>query len=255
MWAGRLGWAAFLLCVGAVLASLIGAVGSGQEAWHFRVGFTILQYAMYAAVAGILFSIVALLLGRRGGDGRLRLISGVALLVGLAFLVYLGSLIATARSVPALHDITTNLDDVPAFGALPVREDNLENIPDLGRAPLKALPPEERWKAVHREAYGDLRTVQTPWSVEETVKRAEALARERGWEVVTADPQRGTVEAVATTFFFRFKDNVVVRVRPAPTGGSLIDMRSISRVGGSDVGLNAKRVRGFLEDLQQQQQS
>jgi uncharacterized protein (DUF1499 family) len=60
------------------------------------------------------------------------------------------------------------------------------------------------------------------------------------------------LEATETTFFFRFKDDVVVRARPAPGGGSLVDMRSISRVGGSDVGLNAKRVRAFLADLQSQ---
>ncbi|HEV2866129.1 MAG TPA: DUF1499 domain-containing protein, partial [Allosphingosinicella sp.] len=52
-------------------------------------------------------------------------------------------------------------------------------------------------------------------------------------------------------FFFRFRDNVVVRVRPDSDGsGSVVDMRSISRVGVSDVGVNARRVRAFLADLQ-----
>ena len=87
-----------------------------------------------------------------------------------------------------------------------------------------------------------------PWSVDETVRRAEALARERGWEVASADP-RGIVEATDTSTFFRFKDDVVVRVTPNPTGGSHVDMRSVSRVGVSDVGVNAKRIRAFLDDL------
>ena len=66
------------------------------------------------------------------------------------------------------------------------------------------------------------------------------------------DPQAGTLEATAETLFFRFKDDVVVRVRPDPAraGGSIVDMRSISRVGGSDIGVNAKRIRAFLADLQ-----
>ena len=66
------------------------------------------------------------------------------------------------------------------------------------------------------------------------------------------DPAAGIVEATETSFFFRFKDDVVVRARPAPDGGSQVDMRSISRVGVSDVGVNAKRVRAFLADLQAQ---
>jgi len=83
------------------------------------------------------------------------------------------------------------------------------------------------------------------------VRRAEALARDRGWVVANVDARAGIVEATATTLFFRFKDDVVVRVRPDPArpGGSVVDMRSISRVGGSDVGVNAARIRAFLADL------
>ena len=60
------------------------------------------------------------------------------------------------------------------------------------------------------------------------------------------------LEATDTTLFFRFKDDVVVRIRPDPAraGGSIVDMRSISRVGVSDVGVNAKRIRDFLRDLE-----
>jgi len=88
--------------------------------------------------------------------------------------------------------------------------------------------------------------------VAEVTTGAEALAKSRGWQIAQTDPQAGTVEATATTLFFRFKDDVVVRVRPDPArpGGSIVDMRSISRVGGSDIGLNAQRIRSFLADLQ-----
>jgi hypothetical protein len=158
--------------------------------------------------------------------------------------------VRTARSVPAIHDVTTNLADVPQFSRLTVRADNLDNVPDLGRAELKAMAPEARWKAVHASAYGDLRTVRVPMNVADTIRRAEALARERGWKIALADPEGGRLEATDTSLFFRFKDDVVVRARPDPSGGSQVDMRSISRVGGSDVGVNAKRVRSFLADLQ-----
>lgn len=249
--AGRITTAALVLSIGAVLAALIAAVGSGQGAWHFRTGFSILQYSLIAAAFGALLAVAGLVAARGGGMHRLTWRNIVALVVGLAFVLYLGSQIAAARSVPAIHDVSTNLDDIPKFYRLVVRSDNMANIPDLGRRDLARLPPRERWKAVHREAYADLRTIRVQWTVRETVERAEQLARDRGWDVVTSDPALGIVEAVDTSTFFRFKDNVLVRVRPAPEGGSLVDMRSISRVGASDVGVNAKRVRAFLRDLQQ----
>ena len=247
----RLSWLALALSVGGLGAALIAAAGSGAGAWPFRIGFTILRYAFYAAIAGGLLAIVAFVIARRGGvrTGRINLL---AFVIAAAFGAYLMNQVATARRVPAIHDATTDLIDVPIFDTLTVRADNLENIPDDGRPDLAALDPESRWKAIHREAYADLRSLRLPLSVAEATQRVEALARARGWQVARADRQGGVVEATATTLFFRFKDDVVVRVRPDPErpGGSIVDMRSISRVGGSDVGVNAARIRAFLADLQ-----
>jgi uncharacterized protein (DUF1499 family) len=249
-WARWITRAALLLCLGSALAALAAAIGSGTGAWHFRVGFTVLRYAFFAAGAGIVLALVGLALARSTRRASLVWKNLVALIVALGFVLYLGQQIRTARSVPAIHDVATDLADLPQFTALKVREDNLENVPDMDRPELKALEPEARWKAIHAEAYGDIGPVTIQASVADTVRRAEALARARGWEVAKADPQAGIVEATDTTFFFRFKDDVVVRVRPAPGGASRVDMRSISRVGGSDVGVNAKRIRAFLSDLQ-----
>jgi hypothetical protein len=250
-WTRRVTWAALLLGVGAVVAALVAALGSAAEIWGFRAGLTSLRYLFWAAAAGAVLGLVGLVMARR--RAKLMLANLVALVVALGFVLYLGNLVRTAKSVPAIHDVTTNLDDLPAFTRLKVRADNLEKIPDEGKPELKALAPEERWKALHRAHYGDLKTVRLASPPAETVRRAAALARDRGWDVATVDAAAGTVEATETSRFFRFKDDVVVRVRPAPGGGSLVDMRSISRVGGSDVGVNAKRVRSFLADLQKNQ--
>ena len=248
-WSGRLTVAAVILCFGSVAMALIGAVGSGRGAWDFRLGFTLLQYAVYAGALGVAIAIVAAFLARRARP-KLVLVNLAAVLVAGAFLAFVGNQIRIARSVPPIHDISTNLEDWPRFYRLTVRDDNLESVPDMGRDDLRALPPRERWKAIHRESYGDIATIRVPWSVEETVARARALAEERGWEIVTADPQRGIVEAVDTSFFFRFKDNIVVRARPVTDRNeTVVDMRSISRVGVSDIGVNARRVRDFLADL------
>lgn len=249
-WGRRLSWAALALSVGGLAVALVAAVGSGAGAWSFMTGFGILRYAFFAAIAGGLLAIIAFFMARRGGlhTGRLNLL---ALIIALAFGGYLMSQIATARQVPAIHDATTDLVDVPQFAALKVRADNLENIPDDGRPELTALDPESRWKAIHRESYGDLRALRLPLTVVEATTRAEALAKARGWHIARSDRPAGTVEATATTFFFRFKDDVVIRIRadPARPGGSIVDMRSISRVGQSDIGVNAQRIRSFLADL------
>ena len=248
-WGARLGWIALLLSLGAIAAALVAAVGSGQGAWHFRFGLTVLRYAFFAAIAGGVLAIAAILLSLRSGGRRSP--GFVALAASILFVAYLGNLILTARSVPAIHDVTTDLDDPPRFRALQLREDNLETVPDDGDAALAAMDAEERWKALHRRAYGDVATMRVPWTVEETIERARTVAEEKGWAIAYFNPDAGILEATDTTFFFRFKDDVAVRARPHPEGGTAVDMRSVSRVGVSDVGVNAERVRDFLEDLRQ----
>lgn len=248
--AKRLTWAALILSLGGLAVALIAAVGSGQGLWHFRTGFSVLRYAWFAAILGGVVALAALFVVRRSGLHGLTRLNLLALIAALVFGLYLGNQILTARSLPAIHDVTTNLEDAPSFYRLRIRDDNLDNVPDLGRPPLARLSPRDRWKAVHSEAYGDLRTIKVPWTVDETLERAVRLAQDRDWEIATIDPHNGILEATDTSFFFRFKDDVVLRARPGGEGGTVIDMRSISRVGASDVGVNAKRIRSFLKDLQ-----
>lgn len=251
-WARRLTWIALVLSIGGVIAALIAALGSGNGAWHFRTGFTVLRYAFFTAIAGGLLALVALVLSQRAKVPGLRTRNVLAFAVALVFVIFLGQQIYIARTVPAIHDVATDLENLPEFRALSVREDNLENVPGEDRPELANLSADERWKALHREAYGDLKPMRVSWTVPETIAKAQALADKRGWDIAYVDPARGRLEATDTTRFFRFKDDVVIRARKDPEGkGTIVDMRSISRVGGSDVGVNAKRVREFLKDLRQ----
>lgn len=248
-WARGISRVALVLAIGSVMVALAAGLGSGRGWWPFRTGFTLLEGAFFAAIAGVLLGLAGLFLGRR----RMSLVLAnlAALVVALGFVLFLGNLVRTAKSVPAIHDVTTNLADVPQFTRLTLRADNLEKIPDEDSAQLKALPAEARWKAVHRLHYGDLHTLRLPLAPAAAVRRAATLAREKGWDVALLDPAAGRLEATATSRFFRFKDDVVILARPAPGGGSLVDMRSVSRVGQSDLGVNAARVRDFLRALQQ----
>jgi uncharacterized protein (DUF1499 family) len=76
------------------------------------------------------------------------------------------------------------------------------------------------------------------------------IAKQSGWKIHTEDAASGIIEATATTFWYGFKDDVIIRIRPAEGGGSVVDLRSISRIGGSDIGANAERIRKFMKSLQ-----
>ena len=241
----RLSWLALALSIGGVAAALVAALGSARGAWDFRVGFTILRYAFFVAIAGGLLAILDWVRAWRAHrDGRA---NAFALLISAAFVGWLGQQIVTARTVPAIHDISTDLEDVPEFRALEVRADNLDSVPEPPG--LAGKGPEDRWQAIHRGYYGDIDTLHVAWSVPETIEKARVLAEKEGWHIAHFDPSRGNLEATDTSLFFGFKDDVVVRARRAERGGTDVDMRSISRVGASDVGVNAARIREFLDDL------
>jgi uncharacterized protein (DUF1499 family) len=163
-----------------------------------------------------------------------------ALLVGLVVAWIPWNGMRQARSLPPIHDISTDTADPPAFVAvLPLRADAPNSAEYAGEAIAEA----------QRAGYPDLAPVALPAPPADAFARALEAARAMGWEIVDADPASGRIEATDTTFWFGFKDDVVVRVRPEGDG-SRIDVRSVSRVGGSDVGANAARIRGYIARLQ-----
>jgi uncharacterized protein (DUF1499 family) len=99
--------------------------------------------------------------------------------------------------------------------------------------------------------YPDLAPAFLAASPDEAYRKALDLVRARGWEVVASDEAGRRIEATDTTFWFGFKDDVAIRVSAIPDGSSRVDVRSVSRVGRSDVGTNAARIRAFLADLGQ----
>src|SRR5690606_5131440 len=147
------------------------------------------------------------------------------------------------ESIPPIHDISTDTEDPPDFVAvLPLRAD-APNTTEYGGSP--DMTPERLSELTH-EAYPDLTTMMLPVPPDAAFERAAAAVEALGWELVEAAPEDGRIEATDTTFWFRFKDDVVIRIRPAD-GGSEIDARSVSRVGGGDAGTNAARLRRFFE--------
>jgi uncharacterized protein (DUF1499 family) len=246
-WSGK---SIFWLGFGSILLALFAALGSGWGLWNFGFGFQLLMLAFGAGLLAVFGGVLVGWWAKRKGRVAARPLRWLGMAMGGAMMLWLLSFAYTARTVPAIHDISTDLADPPQYRMLEVRADNLDQIPGENDPQMKGMNPQQRWAALHQKAYGDIRSVRIAMPVAEAIAKAERLAKVRGWEVAVSDPVEGRLEATDTTRFFRFKDDVVVRVRPTEDGtGSIVDMRSISRVGISDLGMNAKRVRSFIADL------
>jgi uncharacterized protein (DUF1499 family) len=193
----------------------------------------VLRYAAWAGVAALVLSTLSLVVGPRRGRALLALVVA-AVTVGVPW-----SWQQQARSVPPIHDITTDTDDPPAFVAIvPLRAD----------APNPVAYAGAETAAQQRQAYPDIQTRRLQLPAAEAFAAAERAARDLGWTIVAAVPGEGRLEASDTTFWFRFTDDIVVRIRPQGSG-SVVDIRSKSRVGRGDVGTNAARIRRFLDRL------
>src|SRR6056297_151887 len=229
---------ALILSIIALVLLLIGGPGYRMGLWGLGFGLLdTMRYALFAGAAGALLAIVFLVIPRTRAGQAVPLVA--ALVLGLcvaAVPVYVRS---TAESLPFIHDITTDTTNPPEFvDVRPLRQD----------APN---PPEyagEEVAAQQREGYPDLEPLETEMDPEALVKLAEDTAREQGWEIVSAVTADGRIEATDTTLWYGFKDDIVIRVR-ATEDGSILDVRSKSRVGGSDLGKNAARIREYLDDL------
>src|SRR3546814_8753308 len=101
----------------------------------------------------------------RRAPGPLAMVSLAALIIAILFGGYVASLVMTARSVPPIHDVTTNMESVPRFFRLTLREDNFEVVPPKGDPRLIRMTPMDRWRRLHQDAYGDLVTLPVPWTI------------------------------------------------------------------------------------------
>jgi len=235
-------WARFGLGL-AVLAALV-AVASGTGSrfglWTFRTGFTVLAGGVVIAAVAVLISIRGLATAARA---KARFTLAQALL-GLALGIATAALPAwqfqVARSVPAIHDITTDPQNPPVFVALAAARAASPNGDAYGGSKVAAA---------QEAGYPDIKPLELSMPAAQVFDAALAIARSMGWDIAAAEPGEGRIEATATTLWFGFKDDIVIRVRPdAP--GTRLDIRSASRVGKSDVGANARRIRAYLGRLE-----
>lgn len=232
-----------VIAVGFLSLLLLYLAGVGYRSGSLELGpaFALLSACAIGGIAGTGLSIFYILWQRPMGVQLVVIF--LSALCGLAafYMPYRQQLLA--QKVPPIHDITTDTVNPPAFvDVLPLRA-GAPNPPDYAG---------EEVASQQRAGYPDIRSVELTKTPAEVFAAALEVVEASGWELVGSDEASGRIEAVATTQWFGFKDDVVVRIQPGRAGMSVVDVRSKSRVGRSDIGANAARIRGFLSALQQQ---
>lgn len=281
-WRGKFAGIALLFALFAVIWFAAAALGSrfGLWSWQFGLGTMVgnvtAGWGRYILGASAMLAVLALIFALISAP-RLRptMLALAAILITLfAGGRWIGFQL-TALSLPPIHDIQTDWDDPILFSS------DLMSLRTAAGAtnPVEPHPTvpqgvEARWpgyggktvaeaqesaeqdpalagKDADEKPYPPIETLTTNAGRDVVMKTAESLMRQRGWAIVTADAETGRLEATHTSRWFGFKDDVALRVRET-ANGTEVDMRSVSRVGLSDLGANARRVSAFLTDLERE---
>lgn len=236
---GRLALIGMVVALASGLAMALSGIGYQLGLWHFRTGFTIIRWSFWIGAGAGVVALLGLILSR-GKPPKILAAALVGIVVGAVVAYVPWSWKQTLDAHPYIHDITTDTENPPAFVAV-------KALRKEGDHPVEYDGPEVA--AQQREAYPDLMTLIVASDKNKVFAAAEAAVRAMKLEVVEANADEGRIEASHTSLFYGFTDDMVVRV-VADGIGSRVDVRSKSRVGRSDLGQNAKRIRTFMQKLQ-----
>ena len=256
-WVNRLTW------VFIILAPLIFAIAAiGHKLGAFDLGFA---FGTLNTKIGPLMLIVCGVMGLASllGAFIVRPRKGlVPAILGIAIMVFaFGKLSTTKKAVyeklPFIHDVTTDTQDPPVFGEVVMAErakvEGVNTADYVGKmAPVfKDEKPagEKLVSALQTKAFPEIRPLVLSETKDVVFGEAMATAKSMGWKIKEEDLAAGRIDATDTTFWYGFDDDITIRLRDGKGGGTIVDVRSLSRIGGSDLGKNADRVGEFLRRL------
>lgn len=236
----KVGLVLSVVAVGIALCLLaLGPLGWRLGWWHYRVGlYQMLPASGWAAGSAIALSLATLVLGRSKLRPAMLAALALSFAVG-ASLVYVPLQYTYARrTLPPINDISTDTADRPAFHAvLAARKAELTDRIDV---------PEPQLSQQQRAGYPNIAPVRTALRARQVFGEALAVAQSMSGSIIAAaDPDTGRIEASQRSRWFGFTDDIVIRVI-ADAGGSRIDMRSASRKGRHDFGVNAARISAYI---------
>lgn len=254
-----------ILAILLALAIVVAGPGTRFGLWDYGTGLGLIRNVsapktLFGGVAlPPLFTAagLALILGivsafmKRGGSAALGIVA--ALVAGGAGMVPI-KMKAAFESNPFIHEVTTDFDNPPAIIAA-ANEERKNPVEYRGMDPVPNDPNGLLVADAQRLAFPDIAPIIADADLAAATAVAKDVVTAMGMEILAdgpADDAAGggwRIEAVATSMWFGFKDDFIVRLTPMDDGRTRIDLRSKSRVGGSDLGANAARVREFMKRL------
>lgn len=233
----------------------------GLYAWQMGLGVLIVKWGPRVIIAALVIAVIALIFSLANRPRRGWVSAVIAVMIPALAFGYLGWVRGQSEDIPPIHDISTDGVNPPTYSAtlMAARETvpNVNPVVSLTapmstlekyRGPRFADMADQTLTGITLKSYPGIRPLTVTAAPDDAFKAALVEAERRGWTIVTQSPETGTLEATAETFWFGFKDDVAIRVSAADAG-SVIDMRSTSRVGLSDLGANAARIESYLKAL------
>jgi uncharacterized protein (DUF1499 family) len=238
-----------IVALGGAVAVLTGP-GVARGLWSYGTGFIVVRWAAYAAAAGGLICLLSVLASLRGAGRNILARAPLGIIgVALAALIVIVPYIAAMPGNPPIHDITTDLEDPPVFvDALKLRADAKAVNPAEYLGEMTRGDRHIKVADLQKEFFPDIQPINLTVAPAEAFSRAAKAVRDLKWTVTAEKPDEGRIEAFDRTKWFGFVDDVVIRIRPNGDG-SRVDIRSVSRVGTGDRGLNAQRIRKFVRAI------
>ena len=240
-------WMLLICAVIALLLLITGPLGYKYSLFPLGQAMGSVVVAFLLADAVLIFGLVMFYRSAGGEVDAERSAIVAAIVISLLPVITISPNIYKAFTVPPIHDISTDTVDPPVFDRIADIRRYMPNPLTYGTENM----PAEKLARFQEESYPNIKPLVLDISVNAALDRAAAAFTEIGIELIGRNDDLGLVEGTDETFWFGFKDDVVVRVRPG-SGGTIVDVRSISRVGQSDLGVNAKRVRAVIAAIKNQ---
>ena len=228
-----------------ILLMLVGCVAfisiAGVRVGIFEpiTGFSMLRKSVVASLLLSLLAALSLGVCRKDCNLASRRFFILVFLVSLVYsLMWIGFYLQRA-SLPDINDITTDTEVPPTF----------LNVNFIRSSQENELSYNSEWAPIQAKYYPNVQPLFSSKEKSVVYSAAATLVDERGWDVVAVYAGAGIIEATARTPIFGFRDDVVIRITQVENGQVRVDMRSCSRVGSGDFGVNAERIESFMKDL------